>query len=439
MTRPDSFHRSLWSAITPSGSAFDRAEGRQRFDVVVVGGGLLGLSTALALAEKGASVGLVERDEAGFGASGRNTGFVVPALKGSVDPGRVAHRLPGNKVEPLLRLVSGSGDAVFALIDRLKIACAPEQNGCLQPAPTEAALASVEAQVRAMAPLGVNWQVLDANETFQRTGIPGYVGSMLLPTGGQLNPLAYTRGLASAVRGAGGTLLAGRVVALARQSGAWHLDLANGAELVAGNVVLATNALLEGLVPEVSRSLVPVHAYQVATQPLDVAYRDRILRHRQPSVDLRNHPLAVRWSPDNRLVTGGGALWHGTGAVDRMARFFLRRLEREIPDLPLLRPDFAWSGIIGGTGDFLPRLWDLGDGMYAPIGCNGRGVALTTALGNSLGRFLLDRDEAALPLPLTRPRPWRFHGAMRHAPLLWLAQGRLRDWRNEKRAGRPGG
>ena len=433
--RPDSFERSLWSSITGDGTTLEAVTGTQRFDIVIVGGGLLGLSTALTLAESGASVALVERDQIGFGASGRNTGFVVPALKGSIGTDAVARLVRKDKVEPLLQLVGMSGDAVFALIRRLDIVCSAEQTGCLQPAPTQAALAAIEGQVRGMQQFGIGWKLLDARETLERTGIPGYLGAMLLPTGGQLNPLAYARGLAMAVTKAGGKVLQGTVTGLLRRNGVWQLEVGEDATLSADVVVLTTNALIDGLVPAVSRSLIPVHVYQVATQPLGPDIRARVLASRQPSVDLRNHPFAVRWSPDNRLVTGGGALWHGKDAIDRMARFFIRRLQRMIPDLPFLRPAFAWSGLIGGTGDFLPRLWDLGGGMFAPVACNGRGVALTTVFGRALGCYLLDRNEAHLPLPLTRPQPWRLHRVMRAAPSFWLAQGRLRDWQNEWRSG----
>ena len=433
MIQPDSLGRSLWSAITPDEPKLDELAGEHRFDTLVIGGGLLGLSVALAVAEGGASVLLLEQTELGAGASGRNTGFVVPALKGSIGPDAVARLVRHDKVEPLLSLVSTSGDAVFDIIRRLGIDCSAEQTGCLQPAPTSAALASLERQVHEMNRTGARWSMLDAGETYRRTGIPFYHGAMLLPTGGQLNPLAYVRGLARAARLAGAHIVRGHVTECARYDGAWRVVTAGGGRFTASSVVLSTNALLEGLVPEVSRSLIPMRAYQVATQPLGEELRARILAQRQPSVDLRNHPLAVRWSPDNRLITGGGALWHGVDAVSRMGHFFIRRLRRALPDLPPLEAAFAWSGFIAGTGDFMPRVWDLGDGLLAPVGCNGRGVALTSVLGRSVGRYLLDGDEVRLPLPLTRPRPWRHHRAMKLAPSLWLAQARLRDWRNDRR------
>ncbi len=194
---------------------------------------------------------------------------------------------------------------------------------------------------------------------------------------------------------------------------------------------MATNALVGALMHPVRRSLITIKSYQVATQPLGLEVRERLLPRRQPLVDLRNQPFALRWSPDDRLVTGGGALFTGRYAMARISRFLLRRLDRLVPDLPPLRADYAWHGMIAGTGDFLPRFWRLGDGLFAPIGCNGGGVALTTALGGCIGRYLTTRDAGTMPLPISAPRPWKLHGLMRLSPAVCLAQARLKDWRND--------
>ncbi len=402
-----------------------------RCDVAVIGGGLLGLSTALSLAERGASVALFESQQPGFGASGRNTGVVAPALKGTLTLEQVSKRLGPEPARRLFDLVVHSGAGLFALVDRLGLACAAEPSGLLQPAPTQASLAAVERQVRELEPFGAGPVLLDAAQMAQRTGITGYRGALLLPGGGQINPLAYTRGLATAAAAAGAALYCARVTGLTRQGSSWRLATADGADVTADSVVATTNALNGGLIPTVERSLIPVRVYQVATQPLGEAVRRRLLVGRQPLVDLRNHPFALRWSPDHRLVTGGGGLHHDGGAVERMGRFFLRRLRAMVPDLPALAPDYAWTGIIAGTGDFLPRVWDLGHGLLAPIGCNGRGVALTTALGHAVATYLLERRPERLAVPLSAPKPWRLHQPMRLASSVWLAQARLKDWRND--------
>ena len=435
MRRPDTFERSLWSAITPPLAVpMSPAQGEVRADVAIVGGGYLGLSTALHLAERGVSVVLLEARVIGHGASGRNTGFVVPALKGGLGLEPVSALIGADNAERLLRLVAEAGDTLFGLVQRVGISCDAEQNGWLQPAPTLADAGRIDGQVRETARLGRTLRALDAAETLRLTGVPGYHAALLVPSGGQLNPLAYARGLAVAATARGARLLTAEVAAIERDGGAWRLRTTGGATITADTAVLTTNALVGQLMPAVQRSLLPTRGYQVATQVLDPAVRARLLPQRQPLADLRNHPFALRWSPDNRLVTGGGAVINNPGSTPRMGRYFLERLARVVPDLPRLEAAYVWDGVIAGTGDFLPRLWSLGPGLYAPIGCNGRGVALTTTLGRAIANFLHSGDTAALPLPVTAPHPWRLHGLMRFAPSAWVARARVRDWRAARSA-----
>ncbi len=432
----DSFQQSLWSALTPELDSPPPASGSLRADVAIVGGGLLGLSSALHLAEAGTSVIVLESHAIGFGASGRNTGFVVPSLKGSLGLGEATALVGSHNAQALLRMIGAAGTGLFELVRRRAIECAAEQTGCLQPTPNRSGLDRIERQVRDCRALGIALEALDAGQILAASGIPGYFGALRFPTGGQINPLALVRGLASSASAAGARLYRGHAASIERNGGAWRLCTADGAEIHADTVILTTNALVGELMPRVRRSLIAAKSYQVATQPLDPEVRQRILPGRQPLVDLRNHPFAVRWSPDHRLVTGGGALFGGRDAVARMSRFLLRRLDRLVPGLPTLHAAHAWHGVIAGTGDFMPRFWRLGSGLYAPIGCNGRGVALTTALGGCIARYLTTGDAGAMPIPLTEPTPWKLHGLMRFAPALWLAQSRLKDWKNDLAARR---
>ncbi len=432
MTHSASFRRTLWSAISPARPALLTAQSG-RADVLVVGGGLLGLSTALTLAEGGADVALLEASEIGFGASGRNTGFVVPALKGSLSLEEASRLVGLDHAERLLRLVGSSADTVFELVRRLGIDCAADQTGVLQPAPTAISMRMVERQVERLGRLGMPLGLLDGAATRKATGVAGYLGAMTLPTGGQLNPLAYTAGLAAAASAAGARLMCGEASSIERVGKVWRVTCSGGATIDAGQVVLTTNALVADLMPAVKRSILPVRSYQVATEVMDISVQARLLPRRQPLVDLRNHPFALRWSPDNRLVTGGGGLYHGGDAIGRMERFLIRRLKTLVPDLPPVTSAFSWYGVIAGTGDFMPRCFTLGPGLLAPIGCNGRGVALTTALGREIGRHLLGGSSGDLSVPITAPRPWKLHGLMQFAPSAWLARARFNDWRADRR------
>ncbi len=112
----DTFRSSLWSALAAPLIDLPRLHETTSTDVVVVGAGILGLSLTLHLAEQGVGVVLIDAEEPGFGASGRNTGFVVPSFPGSVGPGKLVDALGAARAERLSRFVGGSGNVLFDLL-----------------------------------------------------------------------------------------------------------------------------------------------------------------------------------------------------------------------------------------------------------------------------------------------------------------------------------
>jgi glycine/D-amino acid oxidase-like deaminating enzyme len=428
----DTFGRSLWSALSPPALALPELAGELRIDCVVIGAGFLGLSLALHLALKGATVAVLEAEEPGFGASGRNTGFVVPSLTAGSGPEDLRKKLGPEWGDRLSRFVGGSARFLFALLKQHAIDCAAEPNGWLQAAPTAARFALVEERVGQWSALGQPVRLLDQAETEKATGSRAYRGALLDESGGQINPLAYARGLAQAAIKAGASIFArSRVQSWAVDDKGWRVATASGV-VVARQAFFTTNALVGSLIPSVARSLIAARPYQVATQPLGEDIRARILPSRQPLSDLHRHTFAVRWSPDNRLVSGGLAVFNTPGAVDRMAAYFLRRLRLYLPDLPRLQAAYAWNGVVATTPDFYPKIWTLSRGGYAPIGCNGRGVAVTTALGAALANFAASGDESALPVQPSAPAPHAMHALLAHGPSLWLAWNRARDWVDDR-------
>lgn len=423
----DSFPASLWSALTPPAAPAPALAGDHEADVVVVGAGFLGLSTALHLAEAGARVALVEGDEPGFGASGRNTGFVVPSLKTHLGPGDVGGLIGKDFGDRLVDLVGRSGDITFDLVARLGIDCAAERTGWLQPAHTPAILETLRKRQAEWRARGREVAILPAEETARAVGTAGYHGALFDPTGGQLNPLAYARGLARAATAAGVDLFAGSPVEAIEPDGTgWRARTARGS-VRAGRILLTTNALVRALRPDVFGAIIPVEVHQVATQPLPAEVRATILPGRSPAADTRRHTFAVRWSPDGRLVTGG-ITPPGPGRRARAARFFARRLQRFFPGAGPLRAEFVWSGVIAVTTDSLPRYMTLAPGLDAVIGCNGRGIALTTALGREVASLLAGRVAPAdFAIPHGPPRPVAGRRLAPYAPAFWLPWSALRD------------
>ena len=422
----DTFRDSLWHATAEPAPKLPAGEGDATADVAIVGAGYLGLSTALHLAERGARVVVAEANEPGFGASGRNTGFVVPSFVTPLGPAEVEAALGGPRAERLCRLVGAAGERVFDLVRQHRIACDACQVGWLQPAHNRTRLDLLERRQADWARHGKRLALVDRDETSRLTGIASYHGALLDPSGGHLNPLGYARGLARAALSAGATIRDGaKVTGLERASRGWMLTTPAG-RIAAERVILATNALTGPLVPEVARSVVPLVVHQIATSPLDPVNRGRVLPGNHSLSDTRRDIFALRWTWDGRLVTGGVAAL-AAGALGRLRRSLVARLRRLAPITGPLEAEYAWSGVICLTRDFLPRVFEVDRDLFAAIGCNGRGLALSTALGGELAAFLASGDPDVLPVPITRPAPIRGHLAARHLPSLLLPWARLRD------------
>ncbi|HUG62739.1 MAG TPA: FAD-dependent oxidoreductase [Methylomirabilota bacterium] len=416
------FGVSLWQATANPRPDRPRLEGRRSVDVAVIGAGYFGLSAALALTEAGKAVAVVEAERVGWGASGRSAGFVVPNFA-KVDPEEVIARLGSEAGERLLAATGASADLVFDLVRRHAIACDAHQSGWIQPAHAPNALPRLKARMEAWAGRGRPVAWLDRAAIAEMTGCRSYPGGWIDRSGGVLHPLNYTLGLADAAERAGATIHEDSPVsALERAGGQWTVVTAGGA-IAADTVVLATNAYgrLDG---RLARSILPLTVYQIATEPLDPSVRARLLPGNQSVSDTARNLFTFRFDAANRLISGGMSALP-FGAHRRAPRAIHRRMAGmlDFPDLPPIA--FAWSGVAAVTPDFLPHLYEIAPGVVAGIGCNGRGIAVSTMLGRSLADRLLGLPSAGPPMG--PPEPFAMHTLARFAPHAFLPYGTIRD------------
>ena len=415
---------SLWAATAAPPVAAPPLEGEERIDAAIIGGGYTGLTAALHLAEAGAKVGLLEAREPGWGASGRNGGQVIAGLK--YDPDELAAMLGRERGEKLAAAAGGSADLVFALIRRHAIACEAEQSGWIHACHSAAALARAERRAAQWHRRGVAMRLLERAEAQVLLGTDAYVGGILDPRGGKLQPLSYARGLARAAITSGARIHGGSPArSLTRVNAAWRIATDRGA-LLAERVLLATNAYTDDLWPGLRRSVIPLQSLQVATRPLSDNVRRSILPQGHVVSDTRRLLLYFRMDGAGRLIFGGRGTF-GERIVAGHVRHVEQAMHRLFPQVGQPGRDFLWAGHVAVTIDQLPHLHELAPGLMAALGYNGRGVAMATLLGRLAAERMLRGDAADTDFPLTPLRPVPLHGA--RLPLLGaiMQYHRLRD------------
>ncbi|WP_102224766.1 NAD(P)/FAD-dependent oxidoreductase [Acidimangrovimonas sediminis] len=378
-----------------------------RTDVAVIGGGFTGLSTALHLAEGGTDVALLEAETPGWGASGRNGGQLNPGLK--YDPAWFLKTFGPTKGREIVDFGWSTVDTAAALIDRLGIDCDLRRGGTIRAAATGAEVATIRQSFDDMAALGMPVDWVEGAELAAMTGHDHYPAAFVDRRGGDVNPLALARGLARAAADAGAQVFGqSRVSALARHSDGWRLEV-NGHEVIAGRVLVACNGYADDLIPGLKQASVPVFSSILATPPLPEELASRILPGRQVLYEAGLVTVYYRVDAQNRLVIGGRGAMRPSGDAATM-QAVSRHAHRLWPGVAQAGWGYAWNGRVAITSDHLPHLHAPAPGLLIAYGYNGRGVALSNALGIRLAAALAPGgDPAGLPLPLSDLRRIPFH------------------------------
>ncbi|WP_051631152.1 NAD(P)/FAD-dependent oxidoreductase [Afifella pfennigii] len=398
---------SLWVRTAGAAPEFPALAGDADCDVAVIGAGLLGLSTALSLAEAGASVIVLEAGEPGWGSGGRNGGQVNPGLK--IDPNETIRHFGEARGGRLVDFAGGVAEETFDTIRRLGIDCDASQKGWLQLAHTSRALAPLQRRAQEWQARGVAVEVLSASRLSEITGSEAYFGGILHPSGGGVHPLKLVRGLAEAAV-ARGAAVHGRspVVRIVAKGGRPVLETPQG-RVRAERVLVATNAYTGGQVPRLERDLLPVSTFQVASEPLPPHLAGSILPSGHHVSDTHRSLYYFRKDRDGRFLIGGRGAYKARGVEGAYAE--LRRVAGRIfPALAQVRWEHRWGGMVGVTEDHLPHIGEPVPGVLAAVGFNGRGLALGVALGPHLARYLAGGPERDMPLPVRPLAPIRFHG-----------------------------
>jgi glycine/D-amino acid oxidase-like deaminating enzyme len=355
-------------------------------DVAIVGGGYCGLSAARELARRGRSVVVVERDPIGFGVSTRNGGMVIPEL--NAGPGALGKKY-GAVGRRLYAEVNEAFDQTEALIAEEDIDCDYVRSGQLYLAHNRAHvddLQAMAAEHRGELGEPVHW--IGREGLRDEIGSDAFFGGVVLERTGGLQPAKYHAGLARLAVDAGADLH-DHTSALSIEArgtgrnGGYRLTLNRGVVEVA-DVIVATNAYADGLVPWLRRRVVPVGSYIIATEVLDPDLAASVSPRNRMLVDTKNFLFYWRLSPDGRVVFGGRRSL-SPATVTEARDFLYAAMVRLHPQLADARVEYAWGGNVAVTLDRMPHFGRVPTGsaerVWFATGCNGSGVALNSWLG----------------------------------------------------------
>jgi glycine/D-amino acid oxidase-like deaminating enzyme len=392
--------------------------------VAIIGGGFTGLSTALHLAEQGVSATVLEAQEPGWGASGNNGGQINPGLKH--DPDQIEADFGVDLGRRMIEFAYGTTNFTLELIRRYQIPCEARQNGTLRAAYNEASAAAIETTAKQCIARGMPVKLLNAAELREITGSNRYLCAMQDARGGDLHPLSYVRGLARAAIGAG-VAVHGETPALSlrRDGGRWRIETPR-AVVHADKVLLATNGFTDDLWPALRRTIVPVFSSIACTAPLSDAVARAIMPSRPVLYESGHITVYYRIDQRNRLLMGGRGPMRWINRPTDVA-YLMRYAERLWPRLKGVSWTHGWNSRLAITADHYPHVHEPAENLLVSLGCNGRGVALSTAMGAQLARRLIEGCKAEIDMPVTGIKPIPMHPFWRVGVTAAVLTGRVRD------------
>jgi gamma-glutamylputrescine oxidase len=376
----DSYYRATangWETQRPLDHALD-------CDVAVIGGGFTGLSAALACAEKGLKVALLEAQSIGFGASGRNGGQLIPGLRWSMR--EIDAAFGRGRAKAIFDLAWGAGTRVHDRIVRHDIKCdlkcghleAAYKPGHFEDMQREAAFLARE----------FGWdsvEVIEPADLHKHINGGDYHGGLYDTKGGHFHPLNYALGLAKAALAAGVLIFEHTAAQRPKDRGTYVEIAAGTGSLNARHVIIATDNWTGDIAPELGRYTVPIMNYNIATAPLPNA--EQLLPSDAAVADSRFVLNYFRLSADKRLIFGGGEKYVRRPPAD-IAGFVRKHIVEVFPALAQTKIDYAWGGAVGVTMNRLPHMGRKGNVFYAH-GFSGHGALVTTVAGEVMAEAVL--------------------------------------------------
>jgi len=370
-------------------------------DTCVIGAGLAGLTTALELLRAGKSVALLESKRVGWGASGRNGGFVINGFAGST--AEMVARLGPKDAREAYLLSAGGTQYVCRQITDLKMPQVLHGSGEIQAYRKKNTQAAVDECAALRENFGHELTFYDTDKTRERVKTTRYHHALYDPDGFNIHPLKYCHGLAREIERLGGVIFEDcKAESLTRSKPGWRIAT-KAAKLTTQHIVLCTSAYDFKLAPQVSRAMQPVATYVMTTEPM-AELLDQVITTPACIADTRRAGDYYRRLPDGRLLWGG-RISTRQSQPQRLADMMRRDMLAVYPQLGAAKTSHAWSGLMGYALHSMPLIGQVEDGLWMATAFGGHGLN-TTAMAGCLIAAAISKGDDRYKLFSPYKRTW---------------------------------
>jgi gamma-glutamylputrescine oxidase len=340
--------------------------------------------------EAGFKVVVLEAARVGWGASGRNGGQIVNSYSRDLD---VIESTVGKAQAKLFGEMAFEGGRIIReRIEKYQIDC-DLKNGGVFAAINRKQMGHLQQQKALWERYGhtEQLQLLDDAGIRQVVNTDRYIGGLLDKSGGHIHPLNLALGEARAVESLGGKIFEDSAVVRIDEGEYPIVHTANG-QVKARFVVVAGNAYLGKLLPQLAAKSMPCGTQVITTEPLGEELAHSLLPQDYCVEDCNYLLDYFRLSADKRLIYGGGVVY-GARDPENIKAIILPKLLKTFPQLKGVRIDYTWTGNFLLTLSRLPQVGRIGSNIYYSQGCSGHGVTYTHLAGKLIAEVLTGQAE----------------------------------------------